>query len=427
MRGKVRDRQVGAPTPYNGWVPSIGLFLSLRFRHHQQLVCFVCREHHHELPNMKTTTVIPLALQISIAAAQLLPHPDGPYKIQWANTELVDSSRTDPFNATHARRMMISHFTPVPADQCTQMCTVPYMPEEIAKIEDEIFVEYLRKKNATWPSGTLQGLEMEVCCEVATADTASKTKFPTLLFGPGLNTTRLFYSSTGQHLASKGYEVIVMDHPYETDVVQFPNGEIIFGGAIGKDPNDMANYVFGLDVRTADVSFILDAFNICKTTYMGHSFGGASAIASLPEEKRLASGINIDGTLFGSILEDGVPRPILFFGSQLPVEHNSTSDLTWTSLFAAMDAKHPDVWNRELNVVDSGHNTYGDYPLIADATGLREDEKLEEIFFGRVTGDRAMEILTEYVTDFVEFTLLHGDEGLLAEESPLYPEVVFER
>jgi pimeloyl-ACP methyl ester carboxylesterase len=376
---------------------------------------------------MKTNAIIPLALHLTLTLSQLLPQPDGPYKIQWTNTELVDDTRIDPFNSTHNRRMMISHFTPIPNEQCTKMCTVPYMPREIATIEDEILMAYFARRNATWPAGTLDNLEIEHCCEVANnTHTKTKAKFPTLLLGPGLNTTRLFYSSTGQYLASKGYEVIVMDHPYETDVVQFPDGEIIFGGAIGADPTNSTNYVFGLDVRTADVSFVLDTFNICKTVYIGHSFGGASAIASLLSENRLASGVNLDGTVFGPMLDEGAPRPVLFFGSQIPEEHNSTTDDAWALFFASQDAKHPDLWSRELNVVGSSHSTYGDYSLIADATGLGGDEAFE-FFFGRVAGDRAMEILTEYVTDFVEFTLLHEDEGLLAGESPEFPEVIFKR
>jgi hypothetical protein len=50
-----------------------------------------------------------------------------------------------------------------------------------------------------------------------------------------------------------GYEVIVMDHPYETDIAEFPNGTIIYGGHVASDPNKNATLEFALDVRTADV------------------------------------------------------------------------------------------------------------------------------------------------------------------------------
>lgn len=370
---------------------------------------------------MKTSSIITALLPLTLSAsAQVFPQPDGPYKIQWVNSELVDSTRPDPFNATHDRRLMISHFTPILNEHCVKTCKVPYMPEEVARIEDEIFTDYLSEVG--WPSGVIAGLEMEVCCEVA--EDAPKTKFPTLLFGPGLNTTRLFYSATGQHLASKGYEVIVLDHPYETDVVFFPNGDIIFGGRIGRDPIDLDEIQFGLDVRTADVSFVLDTFKICKTTYLGHSFGGASAAAALLKEKRILSGANLDGALWGPVQNSGVSRPFLSLGSE---GHNSTSEASWASFFAAMDADHPDVWNRELSVEGSLHNTYGDYPLIADVTGLRENQDLVDLFFGQMTGVRAMEVLSEYVSDFVEFTLRGDGEGLLAGESPEFPEVVFVR
>jgi hypothetical protein len=174
------------------------------------------------------------------AIAQIFPVPEGDYKVQWANKELVDYSRVDPFNATHQRRMMISRFTPVPNKECIKTCRTPYMTPNVAKIEDDILTEYLG--DIGWPHGALAKLDVEMCCEVKKGHGSHNNgrKAPTLLFGTGLNTTRLFYTATAQHLAALGYEVIVMDHPYETDVVEFPDGEVIFGGHIGRDPNNTA-------------------------------------------------------------------------------------------------------------------------------------------------------------------------------------------
>ena len=359
--------------------------------------------------------------------AQVFPVPKGDYKVQWTSRELVDKNRQDPFNATHLRRMMISQFTPVPNAACLKTCRVPYMPSEIAEIEDAIFTDYLG--DVGWPAGALARLEVEMCCKVVDhhhRPHKPTKKLPTILFGTGNNTTRLLYTGTAQHLAALGYEVIVMDHPYETDVVQFPDGEIIFGGRIGRDPNNTAELQLGLDVRSQDVSFVLDELRIRRTTYIGQSFGGASAATVMPHESRIAGGVNLDGALWGRAVTAGVPRPFLTFGS---VGHNSSSpeEPSWGQFMDAMDAKYPGVWYRELSLGDSVHGSYYDMSLIGDVTGLREENEDMLSFFGAVTGERTMEVLQAYLGAFIEFTLLGGEEGVLAGESDGFPDVSFLR
>lgn len=355
-----------------------------------------------------------LAALLPTALAQVFPVPEG-YKVQWKNTELVDSSRQDPFNSTHARRMMVSQFQPV--TDCKKTCTTPYMTPQMASIQDDILTDYLG--DIGWPAGLLSGLEVEFCCEAE----EEKRKFPKILFGTGLNTTRAFYTSTAQHLAALGYEIIVMDHPYETDVVEFPDGEIIFGGAIGRDPEDIEEIQFGLDVRAEDVKFVLDHFKICNTAYIGQSFGGAAAATVMPDEPRIAGGVNLDGALWGRAITAGVPRPFLQFGQ---VGHNDI-DPSWAEFWKTMDEKFPEVWTRELMLEDSIHGSFYDMSLMGDITGLRDNEELVEGFFGKVTGERVMEVLRAYLGDYIEFVVGDGDEGLLAGESEEWPDVKFLR
>ncbi|KAJ3574512.1 hypothetical protein NPX13_g4337 [Xylaria arbuscula] len=365
------------------------------------------------------SNVLLAALAATTAFAQVFPALGGPFKVQWENKELVDADRVDPFNSSHSRRMVISHFTPIAEQHCTQTCRVPYMPEQIATIEDEIlafaFADY------GWPEGLLGGLELDVCCGVSKR--AKSPKFPTLLFGTGLNTTRFWYTSFAMEIASLGYQVVVMDHPYETDVVLFPNGEIIFGGNIVGDPSNVGPLEFGLDVRTADVSFVLDTLKVCKTVYFGHSYGGASALAATAEEPRIKAGLNLDGGLWGPVVNTSVSKPFInLSGSQ-----SSTSDQSWANFTKAHDEKHADVWYRELHVVDSYHGSFWDLAIIGDFTGLRDNPVLVENVLGVLRGERAVEVLRAYLDDYVKFTLFGAGEGLLAGESDEFPDVQFVR
>ncbi|CAH0056365.1 unnamed protein product [Clonostachys solani] len=363
---------------------------------------------------------VALAAAVSVAVAEVFPPPGGPFHVSLEHSELVDESRQDPFNSTHARRMMITRFKPVPKKHCKKLCNVPYMTPEVAKVEDEILGPYLEGIVES-PGDMLLGLQLEVCCEVQ--KTAPAKVFPKILFGTGLNTTRSFYFGTVQQIASMGYEIVLMDHPYETDVVQFPNGDLIFGGHIGRDVEDLEDIVFGLEVRTQDVKFVLDTFGIEKTVYIGQSYGGASAAAALLNETRLVAGVNLDGALWGNVQHTGVDRPFLSFGS---VGHNSSfeSDPSWANFFGAMETNHSQVWNKELSVLDSIHGAYYDFSIIGDVTGLREKSVS---FFGKITGERMDKILREYLNDFIQFTLLGGCEGLLSGPSTEFEDVLFIR
>ncbi|KAJ2969238.1 hypothetical protein NUW58_g10035 [Xylaria curta] len=359
------------------------------------------------------------ALAATTALAHVFPSPGGPYRVQWQNKELVDTGRVDPFNASHVRRVAISHFTPVAEKHCKRTCRIPYMPEQIATIEDEILT--YAYEDYGWPRGLLSQLELDICCGVSKSAKASK--FPTVLFGTGLNTTRFWYTDFAMEVASLGYQIIVMDHPYETDVVLFPNGDIIFGGHIKNDPNNLTALDFGLEVRSSDVSFILDTLKVRKTVYFGHSFGGASAAAATMVERRIQAGLNLDGALWGPVVNAGVSRPFINLSGSL----NSSIDNSWKNFYKAQDEKHPGVWTKELHLDESSHGSFWDLSVIGDFTGLRENEVLVEYVLGVLKGKRAVEVVRAYLDDYIKFTLLGGPEGLLAGESEAFPDIKFIR
>lgn len=364
---------------------------------------------------MRLSTVFSLGLAATASAGLLMPVPESIYRVKWEDQEIVDHSRLDPFNNTQPRRMMLSRFKPVLAPLCLQTCRKSMWPPPIADLEDDIVEAFA--PGIGWPRGLLATLELEVCCR---AIDLPFLRYPKILFGTGLNTTRLYYSSTAQHLASLGYEVIVMDHPYETDLVQFPGGELVTGGRIVADREHPASLDYGLEVRSADASFVMDALGIRKTVFIGQSYGGAAAADIVLRDPRVVGGVNLDGAMFGRGVPEGVPAPFLVFGSD---GHNSTTEPTWGPFFDAMEDKRRGVWNRELTMEESGHGTFTDSSTIGDVSGLRSNPELVENTFGKVSGRHAMAVLGDYMDDFIRFTLKGAGPGLLAGESERYPDV----
>jgi pimeloyl-ACP methyl ester carboxylesterase len=299
----------------------------------------------------------------------------------------------------------------------------------MSSIEDAIITAFLGA-DIGWPRGVLATLELEVCCKVRNRltpnshDHGTKPR-PTLLLGPGLNTTRLLYSASAQHLASLGYEVIVTDHPYETDAVQFPDGSVILGGRVPRDPNATEALAHALDVRSKDAGFVLDYLGIDKkgrVVFVGDSFGGPAAADVMLKDARVKAGVNVDGMMFGPAVEVGVDGPFLTLGSP---GHNSSSDATWARFREAMRVKHPRIWEKELSLAGSVHGLLSDFGLVGDVAGLRGTGQLVGNVFGEITGARTMEILREYLSDFSEFALEGKGQGLLAGPSWKYPEVIF--
>lgn len=273
-------------------------------------------------------------LLIPFCLGVLLPKPDGHFAVSLSTSQLIDKRRHDPWEPSKQRRLMISQFDPVPA--CDRTIKVPYMSPTIAAAEDEILVPY------GWPSGVLRSVEMELC------SSRKHSSAPTILLSPGLNTTRLYYSALAQQIASRGYTVTTIDHPYETDIVEFPDGAIAYGGRV--NTSDLASINFALDVRVEDVSFVLDELRISKTVMIGHSFGGAAAAASMLNDTRIRGGVNLDGLMFGPVLDEGLHLPFLIWGSE---GHNTTIDESWSKFWSNLRS-----WKRELSLKNGAHGSF---------------------------------------------------------------------
>ena len=346
-----------------------------------------------------------------------IPPPRG-YRVAWENLELVDSTRLDPFNSSHSRRMMVSHFYPV-LSHGAGACFVPYMPPCIAVNEDNNVQGELQPGNVTWPFGNLARLQLDVGCDFRKEN--QSTGFPTLLFGPGFNETRLSYSAVAQQISSMGYEIIVMDHPYEADAVLFPDGQIIYGRL---SDTESSNITFALEVRRKDVAFVIDHFGINTTVYIGHSFGGAAATDAQLWESNVVASVNLDGLFVGPAISEGVPGPVLALGSASHAK-DAHIDASWGEFFSTMATQRPDVWAKNLNVNGSQHNSFSDYSIIADVAHLRDDKLLVETFIGDITGRRLFHILKTFIGAFLNVTLLGEAEQILSGPSKEYPEVAF--
>lgn len=156
-------------------------------------------------------------------------------------------------------------------------------------------------------------------------------QWPVVIFLTGNVASRAFYTSLIAGLASHGYVVLAIDHPYEAMITQLADGTI--ATTIENLPTnapDLTDFMKGrLDLRIADIKFVLhqldnpkarpDPFlgslDLNRMVIAGHSLGGATAGAAMASDARLKAAVNIDGTLYGELPIPTGPRPFLLIES----------------------------------------------------------------------------------------------------------------
>ncbi|KAG9570934.1 hypothetical protein KCU71_g330, partial [Aureobasidium melanogenum] len=129
---------------------------------------------------------------------------------------------------------------------------------------------------------------------------------------------------------------------------------------------------------------------------MGHSLGGATAAAAMLADNRIAAAVNLDGTMFGDALNEGLRSPFMIMSHQ---GKNLTTDPSWARVW-------PKVTGSKLVVTLNGtiHGSYSDLPLLANTMGLsaKASAQVEELL-GTMDGKTAMENINAFVGHFFKF------------------------
>jgi hypothetical protein len=146
-----------------------------------------------------------------------------------------------------------------------------------------------------------------------------------------------------EEMASHGFIVVAIDHPYDSDLVVFPDGRRIPASKeaclldfTSEDALALSRHKVErrLAVRVADTLFVLDQLERWNKTdrasrffgrmdlrhigMIGHSFGGAVTAEVCRVDSRVRAGVNMDGSMFGTVKTAGVPKPFLFMFDATP-------------------------------------------------------------------------------------------------------------
>ncbi|KAH7412318.1 hypothetical protein DE146DRAFT_275731 [Phaeosphaeria sp. MPI-PUGE-AT-0046c] len=367
-----------------------------------------------------------LALYLpSIVSSAVLPVVGSPrFDVAVTSAALTDTDRLDPFAVDGSpRSIVVSSFSPV--QQCHEKHEIPYMPPATASFQDSKFGAY------GLPNGSFPSLSLETC-KVGSIkrSTCSPVDLPLVVFSGALATSRLLYSSVLQNIAAAGYLVVSVDHPYDSDIVEYPDGTVIMGIDLESD----ADIELALTTRVGDLDFVrsqmsnttvtdmlfpaqIQSQQVPKTAYIGHSLGGAAAAAATLLDPTISAGLNLDGTMFGDILTVGLDRPFMLMGHENKTQE---TDPSWKAVWPLLSG-----WKKELEVKGAAHYSFSDLPLITAVLGLQEllPEEVGQVL-GTVEGHHMTDLIATYATAFLDMVFKSGSEALLTGSSAEFPEVI---
>ncbi|WP_433661671.1 alpha/beta hydrolase family protein [Nocardia sp. CA-128927] len=271
--------------------------------------------------------VVPAAIAWSVVPVPDLPRPTGPYAVGTEVFRWVDKDRpeTATDSAEDRRNVVVQAW--YPADPASRGRRSAYLdgldqlPEQVTVLPRFLMRRYDR-------IDTHGRMEVPI--------SPDRARWPVVLFSPGYGAPRAFYTGLITDLASRGFVVLAVDHPYEVAVTQLADGTIATPREhfLDNDP-DQTRYMSGqLDVRAADLRFVVDQLlrpdtlgprlsghlDTDHVAAIGHSFGGAAAAAALASDPRLKAAANIDGTLYGALPQQSLTKPFLLVES----DHSET-------------------------------------------------------------------------------------------------------
>jgi dienelactone hydrolase len=307
----------------------------------------------------------PAAAETPAAApvAMELPAPTGPYKIGTTRWHVTDAARPETFAAAGVPRQ-VEVLAWYPAAAPTAMDRgepAPYLREGIAELPPGLRAAL----------GSLAGVRAHALLDAPPAE--SPEKLPVLVFSHGFGGIPSSYTALLEDLASHGYAVLSIVHPYEATAATLADGQVIsmfdaagkprpaFGEVIaewGQEDETMAavtreateegqlrllrGYLAGLRATHAtlerwvkDTRLVLDRLpelpkagvagrlasrlDLGRLGAFGHSMGGVTSGQFCLEDRRCRAGLNLDGIpQYGTLIDQRLSVPFLMVYSARP-------------------------------------------------------------------------------------------------------------
>lgn len=268
--------------------------------------------------------------------------------------------------------------------------------------------------------------------------------YPLVVFSHGSTGMIDSNFSTCQELASNGYVVVSIGHPYQAIMVEDTDGnvtlidpqflsDVMTNNGVDTPEHNQEIYEASqnwMSIRSADMNFVLDtiltkkangesgAFSKVDDTKIGlfgHSLGGATAVNVGRQRNDIDAVINLEGTMLGeytgcengiySFNEEPYTVPLLDVNSRAIYDRASTAiSQEYVNFYVGENALdfHEAIFN------DVGHLNFTDLPLVspflASMLGIGEADARESI---EAMNEMILNYFNYYLKDAPELVLSH--------------------
>jgi Platelet-activating factor acetylhydrolase, isoform II len=367
-----------------------------------------------------------------------LPRTTGPYPVATRTLFLVDPTRDEnhPGAPHHPREVTVQLWYPSATSDGTRAA-------------------YRRFKETDLRSTYQSVLKTDSILDGPFAN----GRFPVILFNHAWRGFRNRSTYMLQELASQGFVVVGISHPYNAAIVELHDGSV----ADGRSQVDLGSFyatpVLTLEqrlaladaemrIQTDDDKFVLDQLTLMSATdppsgpstdrplaghldltrvgAFGHSFGGNVSAELAREDSRVLSAIVLDGVLHGPVAESGLDKPLFRIKAETPdvPPGGENSPIQSTRVHAQMSKLGE-------GALASTFERYGGYQVVI--RGIDHENFSDKGFFspfhflsgiGTLPQSRAAEIINAYAVAFFKQTLKNEPQPLLSGAKAPYPEVV---
>lgn len=296
-----------------------------------------------------------------------LPAPTGRFAVGTTSWHVIDSTRSETFATSRAMRMVevIAWYPAAPLGNARGI-RAPYLRESY--VESQTFATLVRRPGVFDSVAAVQThsrLDAPIASDSAT--------YPVLLFSHGYTAASSAYTALFEDLASHGYVVLSVVHPYESIATRLQNGHLVTMldsanairqpirdvlGEWAEEDSTMARvtrapddaerirllraYFAGLtkthaviDRWVRDTKAVIDKMpalpattragelarrvDLSRVGVFGHSMGGVVAGQFCVEDRRCRAGLNLDGIpQSGTMIDATMPAPFMMVYSGRP-------------------------------------------------------------------------------------------------------------
>lgn len=336
--------------------------------------------------------LIAAAVFVAFYPISNFPQPKGPYGVGQIKYHWVDNSRNDlnSQDTAHPNRELMAYVYYPSSLRYDGTGTTNKIDAKISYNSDAIesSIEFL-SNSSKFPRFVFNGIKyIKTYSQPNVPIARTSVPFPVIIFSHGGGVMVQQYTYMLEELASHGFIVVGINHPYNAATVRYPDGRIV-KSMYREKTRDAKGKAQLLEANAQDISFVLDKIeelvaqndplwsnaDLNKTGIMGHSFGGRTATKVIRKDPRVKCGINMDGGAQNEDIAEPFSKPFMFMIAEKSFLYNKNFPAYATETKPFLDTIHrlADAENSNtkiFTVKNVGHAVFIDTSLQLNVTLL---------------------------------------------------------